>query len=173
MAGQKPLRGEDETMTGGELLPRANPANSGWVSRGATRERDSELPTREMEGGVVGYVSRIDEIRRLYAEGATDDALLLAGTISPAPQLGWSLSSVPVLAREPIEIMKMALDHRAGFFLAHVDGEANLETILDLVPLPEGEVLALVESLVALGVIRLESPRAQRLQSVTVKPLLP
>ena len=143
---------------GGALLPQAEPGTSGWVSRGSEEraERNSEVPTREMEGGVVGYVSRIDEIRRLYAEGATDDALLLAGTISAPPQLGWSLSSVPVLAREQTEIMKMALDHRAGFFLAHVDGESSLETILDLVPLPEGEVLALVESLVALGVIRLE-----------------
>ena len=162
MAGRRAVRNEDETTPGGELLPRA-PAHSGWVSRGTEREepsahrdRDSELPTRQMEGGVVGYVSRIDEIRRLYAEGSTDDALLLAGTISAPPKLGWSLSSVPVLAREQTEIMKMALDHRAGFFLAHVDGESNLETILDLVPLPEGEVLALVESLVALGVIHLE-----------------
>lgn len=157
MAGRTAERNDDETLLGGELLPRANPAQSGWVSRGPDRgERNSELPTREMEGGVVGYVSRIDEIRRLYAEGSMDEALLLAGTISPAPKLGWSLSSVPVLARAQAEIMKMALDHRAGFFLAHVDGMSNLETILDLVPLPEGEVLALVESLVALGVIRLE-----------------
>lgn len=146
-------RGEDETTPGGELLPRAQPAHSGWVTRG---ERDSEIPTKQMEGGVVGYVSRIDEIRRLYVEGSMEDALLLAGTISPAPALGWSLSSVPVLARAQEEIVKMPLDHRAGFFLTHVDGESNLETILDLVPLPEGEVLALVESLVALGVIRLE-----------------
>src|SRR5205085_12231403 len=100
---------------------------------------------------------RIAEIRRLYAEGATDDALLLAGTISSPPQLGWSLTSIPVLAREQDEIVRMPLDHRAGFFLAHVDGESTLETILDLVPLPESEVLALVESLVALGVIRLET----------------
>jgi hypothetical protein len=157
MAGRRAVRNEDETLLGGELLPRANPGSSGWVSRGPDRaERNSELPTREMEGGVVGYVSRIDEIRRLYAEGAMDEALLLAGTISPAPKLGWSLRSVPVLARDQVDIMKMALDHRAGFFLAHVDGESTLETILDLVPLPEGEVLALVESLVALGVIRLD-----------------
>lgn len=157
MAVRRAERGEDETTPGGELLPRAQPAQSGWVSRGEDRgERDSELPTRQMEGGVAGYVSRIDEIRRLYVEGATDDALLLAGTISPAPQLGWSLSSVPVLVRAQEEIVKMPLDHRAGFFLTHVDGDANLETILDLVPLPETEVLALVESLVALGVIRLD-----------------
>src|SRR5689334_21874216 len=120
MAGRKLVRNDDETVLGGELLPRANPGTSGWVTRGPDSERNSEIPTREMEGGVVGYVSRIDEIRRLYAEGATDDALLLAGTISAPPQLGWSLASIPVLAREQTEIMKMALDHRAGFFLAHV-----------------------------------------------------
>lgn len=162
-----PARAEDETTPGGQLVPgsgapvsAAAPARSGWVRRDERAERNSEVPTREMEGGVAGYVSRIDEIRRLYAEGATDDALLLAGTISPPPQLGWSLSCVPVLVRQEHEIMRMPLDHRAGFFLAHVDGASTLETILDLVPLPEGEVLALVESLVALGVIQLVTPGA-------------
>src|SRR5687768_4739639 len=107
MAGRRAVREDDETTPGGQLLPRAQPMHSGWVSKGPERgERDSEIPTRAMEGGVVGYVSRIDEIRRLYAEGSTDDALLLAGTISPAPQLGWSLSSVPVLAREQVDIMR-------------------------------------------------------------------
>lgn len=157
MTGRRLLRDEDETTPGGELLPRADVAHSGWAPKdGTPRERDSEIPTRQMEGGVVGYVSRIDEIRRLYAEGATDDALLLAGTIAPAPPLGWSLGSIPVLALPIEDVMKMPLDHRAGFFLTHVDGDSTLETILDLVPLPEGEVLALVESLVALGVITLE-----------------
>lgn len=153
-------RAEEDTPGEEELIPRAAgastmpPVQSGWVRR---EERTSEVPTRHMEGGVAGFVSRIDEIRRLYAEGATDEALMLAGTISPPPQLGWSLSSVPVLARTQAEILRMPLDHRAGFFLAHVDGASTLETILDLVPMPEGEVLALVESLVALGVIRLET----------------
>lgn len=159
------VRAEDEiTPSEEELLLRngagastSPPVQSGWVRRDA---RNSEVPTRHMEGGVAGYVSRIDEIRRLYAEGATDEALLLAGTVSPPPQLGWSLSSVPVLARTQEEILKMPLDHRAGFFLAHVDGAATIETLLDIVPMPEGEVLALVESLVALGVIRLEAHAA-------------
>jgi hypothetical protein len=62
---------------------------------------------------------------------------------------------VPVLARTHDEIVKMPLDHRAGFFLGHVDGESSLETILDLVPLPEAEVIALFESLIALEIIRL------------------
>lgn len=153
--GEAEAEADDETTPGGELLPRAQPAHSGWVTRGERDERDSEIPTRQMEGGVVGYASRIDEIRRLYAEGSTEDALMLAGTISPTPQLGWSLTSVPVLAKAQDEILKMPLDHHAGFFLAHVDGASTLETILDLVPLPETDVLALVESLVALGVIEL------------------
>lgn len=155
MAGRRAVQGEDDTTPGGELFPRAQPAHSGWVSRAAPGERDSEVPTREMDGGVAGYVSRIDEIRRLYVEGATDDALLLAGTMAQSPALGWSLASVPVIALAREDIVELPLDHRAGFLLAHVDGESSLEAILDVVPLPEIEVLALVESLVALGVIRL------------------
>jgi hypothetical protein len=152
-------RAEDTTPGEEELIPRSGastvpPVQSGFVRRDA---RASDVPTRHMEGGVAGFVSRIDEIRRLYVEGATDEALLLAGTVSPPPQLGWSLSSVPVLARTHEELLRMPLDHRAGFFLAHVDGASTLETLLDIVPMPENEVLALVESLVALGVIRLDT----------------
>ncbi len=148
---------EELRLRTGAAASSVPPVQSGWVRRGG---RSSEVPTRHMEGGVAGYVSRIDEIRRLYAEGATEDALLLAGTISPPQQLGWSLSSVPVLACTLQEILKLPLDHRAGFFLAHVDGTSTLETLLDVVPMSEGEVLALVESLVALGVIRLEQRAA-------------
>lgn len=153
-----PSPAEEEETLDAEIVPRSAGA-SGWVRRGdGDAHRDSELPTRQMESGVEAYASRIDEIRRLYAEGATDDALLLAGTISPPPQLGWSLSSVPVLEKSVEEIVKLPLDHRAGFVLAHVDGTSNLETLLDVVPLSESEVLGLVESLVALGVIRLAAP---------------
>lgn len=156
-------RAEDETKlldpeTPSEGFGRAEP-KSGWMRRErVTQPPPTDTPTRLMEDGVAGYASRIDEIRRLYAEGCAEEALLLAGTISPPAQTGWSLDSVPVLARTVDEIRRMPLDHRAGFFLGHVDGMASLAAILDLVPLPEPEVIALVESLVALGVIRLESP---------------
>lgn len=148
---------DDVTPSEEELRPR--PVVSGWVRREELPEPGAEQPTRQMEGGVEGYVSRIDEIRRLYAEGSAEDALLLAGTVSPPPQLGWSLESVPVLAVDQAELMTRPLDHRAGFVLAHVDGATTLESILDIVPMPEGEVLAVVEALVALGIIRLESAR--------------
>lgn len=160
MGSRRDARVEDDELTvpGGELLPRATPLDSGFAPRRDSQpdSRPSEIPTRQMEDGVAGFASRIDEIRRLYAAGATEEALLLASTVTPAAPAGWSLTSVPVLTRPIDEIVKMPLDHRAGFFLTHVDGHADLETILDLVPLPEAEVLALVESLVALGVILLE-----------------
>ena len=85
--GPRRVRNDDETVMvglGGALLPRANPGTSGWVSRGPERERDSEVPTREMEGGVVGYVSRIDEIRRLYAEGSMDGQGGIQSGLMPA-----------------------------------------------------------------------------------------
>lgn len=146
--------------------PPATPRRSGWAPRRDHAERDEvareDAPTREMDRGAVGYASRIDEIRRLYAAGDAEDALLLAGTVSPPPPLRWSLASVPVLAMKTDELVRLPLDHRAGFLLSHVDGASSFETLLDLVPLPESEVIGIVESLLALGVIRLEDRGTRR-----------
>lgn len=149
-------RADDEPTPEAVLLRlhgQARPGVSGVAPR--PTEEDSaafEAPTRRMDRGPIAFLSRIDEVRRLYAEGAADEALLLANTIAPAPA-GWSLASVPVVLRTREELLLLQLDHVSGFLLSHVDGETSLETILDLVPVPESEALAIVESLLALDVI--------------------
>jgi hypothetical protein len=60
---------------------------------------------------------------------------------------------VPVLTLSEADILMLPLDHRAGFLLSFIDGEATLENILDVSSMSPEEVLSTLEKLRALGVI--------------------
>ncbi|WP_146653012.1 hypothetical protein [Labilithrix luteola] len=60
---------------------------------------------------------------------------------------------VPRLLLAPAELMKLSLDHRAGFLLAHIDGMQTVEEILDTCAMPAGQALELIAELEAKGVI--------------------
>jgi hypothetical protein len=120
----------------------------------------SSFPTMPVEAGINGYVSAVDEIRRLYAEGEVDAALDLASTVRP-PACGFSLSSIPVVVMTPEQIMELPLDGRTGFFLARIDGFTSLQTIIDTAPMSEQQAMALFEELLGLGAIRLMPPPAE------------
>lgn len=62
-------------------------------------------------------------------------------------------SIVPVVLKSPRELRALPLDHRAGFVLTHIDGNTDLQSVIDLVGLPEQETLAIVASLVSLGAL--------------------
>jgi hypothetical protein len=66
-----------------------------------------------------------------------------------------SRTGVPRRVLAPSEVAQLALDHRAGFLLAHIDGMHSMEEILDVCAMPEAEALAILERLCALGVIAL------------------
>ncbi|MBX3185525.1 MAG: hypothetical protein KF819_00865 [Labilithrix sp.] len=122
--------------------------------------RPSTFPTMPAEPGFEGYVSTVDEIRRLYAEGEVDAALDLAATVRP-PACGFSLSSIPVVIMTPEQIRELPLDGRSGFFLARIDGSSSLQTILDTAPMSETHAIDLLEQLLALGAVRLVPPPAE------------
>lgn len=63
---------------------------------------------------------------------------------------------VPRLLIGPAELMKLSLDHRAGFLLAHIDGMQTVEEILDTCAMPAGQALELIAELEAKGVIAIE-----------------
>lgn len=104
-------------------------------------------------GFAVKTASRVDELHRLYAAGEVEAAQALAASLE-RPH-GLSLASVPEIAMTAAELRTLPLDHRAGFLLARIDGRSPLEAILDACPMPEDEVLALLESLIAFGAVRL------------------
>lgn len=64
--------------------------------------------------------------------------------------------SIPRLLKSMAEVSKLKIDHRAGFLLAHVDGNQTLEEILDICAMPSAEALALIASLKEMGVIEFE-----------------
>ena len=63
------------------------------------------------------------------------------------------LADVPVLALPPAEVARLALDHRAGFVLSHVDGASSVENILDVSAMPHTETLEILAELVTRSII--------------------
>ncbi len=65
------------------------------------------------------------------------------------------LHAVPFIAISEEELAALPLDHRHGFFLCRIDGKRSLAEIAEVTGLPDAKVRALVEVLLALGVIDL------------------
>jgi hypothetical protein len=73
--------------------------------------------------------------------------------ISPRVHGRLDRSSVPVLAVDRGDLLRLAVDHRAGFLLSQVDGETSIEGLLDLSAMPEDETLGLLRELLDRGIL--------------------
>ena len=73
----------------------------------------------------------------------------------PTPRPRMPLSSVPVRVVADHELLTLPLDHRAGFVLSHVDGTTDIRTLIDVCGMTHDELVAVVDRLIALRVIRL------------------
>lgn len=150
--------------------------------RGSTFPSTSGVTSR-LATDAQGRAGAIAALRDLYARGEAAEALVVAsslreqlgapetprqnlpadaldrtvGATERASSLPAMISSqgVPRLLLPAQEVAQLALDHRAGFLLAHVDGIHSMEEILDVCAMPEAEALAILERLCALGVIAL------------------
>jgi hypothetical protein len=97
------------------------------------------------------------EVLSAWALEAHDDPMRSLATdlfldISP--------TDVPHLAATSEEVARL-VTHREAFVAATIDGASSLETMLDSVDLPTGEVLAIICNLCARGIVVLD--RSQRL----------
>jgi hypothetical protein len=63
---------------------------------------------------------------------------------------------VPTLVAAPEELMRLPLDHRAGFFLSLIDGRSSIGAILDACAMPSDEALKILNALLAQHVVRLD-----------------
>ena len=63
---------------------------------------------------------------------------------------------VPTLVAAPEELMRLPLDHRAGFFLSLIDGRSSVGAILDACTMPSDEALGILNALLAQHVVRLD-----------------
>jgi hypothetical protein len=64
-------------------------------------------------------------------------------------------SRIPALAIERAQLMRLHLDHHAGFLLSLVDGRTTVETLLDLSGMQTDETLRLLDELIGQGVVTL------------------
>lgn len=64
-----------------------------------------------------------------------------------------SFDAVPRHAVSPDQLVKLRLDHHAGFMLALVDGVLSIETIVDVCGMKKAEALRVLSFLVRKGVI--------------------
>jgi hypothetical protein len=60
------------------------------------------------------------------------------------------------VAVEANELRWLGLDHRAGFFLSHVDGMTSVDDLLDLSGMPRLEALKTLVELLDMGAVRLD-----------------
>jgi hypothetical protein len=70
------------------------------------------------------------------------------------------VSSIPLDAMPRVVpslnvLRALALNHREAFVVSQMDGQTTIDVVLDLAGMPRGKALAIVERLVACGVIDL------------------
>jgi hypothetical protein len=144
--------------------------------------RDSEIRQRPVLD--VGAEPTIDQARRLHLEGAHEQALfLLTNLLELAPlhpeagQLSrdcrqalerdllsaiGSESAILIAAVSAEELKRFALDNVSGFLLSAMDGETDVETIVDISGLPRLLALRHLRSLLERGIVVAASGRRSR-----------
>jgi hypothetical protein len=85
---------------------------------------------------------------RLLARPKTDPAL---------GDEAWAGAAVGalVVVMPPDKLKLLPLDHRAGFLMSMMDGVTDLETLLEISPMPRAETLRVVRELVDSGIVDL------------------
>ena len=105
----------------------------------------------------IGSKGEIDEIRRLYEAGNVAAALVRAETVRVEERL--APSSIPRVNLSLTELLKLPLDHRAGFMLTRVDGATDVESILNVAGMPHGEAIEVLDKLLTVGAVSIVGDR--------------
>jgi hypothetical protein len=93
--------------------------------------------------------------------------------IEAGPLLGVRPSDIPRLAAS-IDDFATKFEHREKFILDLLDGDANVEQILDIAGLPFAEALAILCDLCARGIVKMDAPpHAEQVVELTSEDLLP
>jgi hypothetical protein len=128
---------------------------------GAVQARD-RLPTvpydlRELARAAIGPSASDEVARRVASLVEVHDDSLAARTAAFLADI--SPVDVPRLAMAA-DCAALLVDHREAFVLACLDGASTLTDVLEVVGLPTGDVLEIVCSLCARGILALD--RAMR-----------
>jgi hypothetical protein len=156
------LEEEEESLTSSSSSSSTppTPTRSGASPRHRGRDRDPEL-----EASTSHLRRRFDleaALEKVSAQPSPSMQLKELANEKP-PTSGpptlrprMPMSCVPRRCMSKGEMLKLPLDHRAGFVLAHIDGATNIRTVIDLCGMPDTEVVTLLERLLALRVIALK-----------------
>ena len=89
------------------------------------------------------------------AEPRSEKRLVTRPTMGAVHDEAWARSMVgcPVVTLSPDQIVRLPLDHRAGFVLSLMDGSLDLDTLVELSTMERAPVLRLVRDLYESGVI--------------------
>jgi hypothetical protein len=143
----------DERMSSGTRGPgESSTSDRSITARGVLAEVDALFSKGDFEGAlsVASAILRIDPDSHEAASYAESCRLRLR--MSYAARLGSLLRVVnQVMSQE--RVRSLALDHRAGFVLACVDGFSTVEEILDVAGMPELDALRVLVDLFERGVI--------------------
>jgi hypothetical protein len=64
-----------------------------------------------------------------------------------------SMTGAPVVVAAPADLVKLPLDHRAGFLMSRMDGFMDLDTVIEISTLKRALALRIVRDLCDAGVI--------------------
>ena len=109
-----------------------------------------EIPTPPAQTRSAVLASRAELVRaEANTVRPTDDA---AGPSTPRP--GLSPETVPRIVADASFIRSLPLGPRDAFLLAHLDGESDVRTLVDITGMTRFEVSMILEKLVDLGAIQ-------------------
>jgi hypothetical protein len=123
--------------------------------------RKSERPTVPPQFDVAKYAKDSDEnIVSVSREAAS---LPRSETrLSTRPSIGavttdeaWarSMTGAPVVVVSTAELIRLPLDHRAGFLLSRMDGFIDLDTLVEVSSMRRADALRLVRDLCESGIV--------------------
>lgn len=139
-------------------VPQDRPSRVATGRPGPPANLRGDMRERMTLGDFVGALELAD---RLLAESPSDDEATRTArecretlTDLYEGKLG-SLDRVPYVVVARDELRFLALDHRAGFLLSHIDGVSPLDSILDVSGMPRLDALRILVELVQKRVVSL------------------
>jgi hypothetical protein len=129
--------------------------------------RKSERPTMPPEFDIAKYAKDSDAhvvgVRREDVSGEQPTKLPRSETrLSTRPNMAaavtdeaWarSMTGAPVVVVPVAELVRLPLDHRAGFLLSRMDGFIDLDTLVEVSAMRRADALRLVRDLYDSGVV--------------------
>ena len=88
--------------------------------------------------------------REVDIANAVDVAVFIAGRHSRMPPV-----AAPKLLKTRAELAAAPIDHRDAFVLSLLDDKTSVQGVVDIAAMPDGEVVAILERLAKLGIVRM------------------